>query len=823
MKSIPMLGLYATFLIVSPTVSFADYPDGQEPFGDPDIEWSDVARDGDGINENYGSSEAKRIAKNVIAFQTDSGGWPKNIDNLHYIFTSSELDQARDESGERGIIDNGATAMELEYLSKVYGAISSGSLKNDIEDTFLGGIQFLIDMQYDNGGFPQSYPNPTGYRAHITYNDDAMVRAMNVLFTFAQGEYEISPSFSEEADARSAYEQGIGAMLATQYVQNGIPTVWGQQHDYQTLLPAQGRSYELPSLSASESRGVFSALETYYRNNRDEDVLDSLAYATKWYAENTIIGHGGPFSQNDDRYPHTPDLECDGFWNDYVDINENAGYEDRWPRMADLSNNKPLFVDRNQVIYGSLNDMPLQCFKDDNNDRRNDYNWYSAKGYDVFQIFGELFGDLLTAEGDVYQAENAVLVSGVAVKSNSAEEGGYYIEFSASGTLRFENVDGGNGGKQFFLARYSLNDKFRRGEYRVNGGDWRNFDVTDGVSDGTSDFQFDTKGVVDLQPGTSNTIEIRSIGDGLANLDAIYIYDHGLDDGGVDLNPDGVYTVVLQSEYNDKYVKRISDDYLAPNVRQSSYLDVDEAHWLTMYRKGSKVYFVHQNKGRYIYAQDSGKGYAVKAGENDLDDHDYFEITEHSDGTWSFKSERSNKYLQYEDGKLWANNRSNSSDRARFRVYGIQSGGVDGYNFSDDRDHVVVIKSLRADNYVKIEGSDDELRPKISRNSPFDVANTHKFIMYKASTDVVYFESIKTDEFVEVKNSDTRYELRANDAGYGSNNRFTINKIDDHTFTLVSERSGKLVELKNGRLQADDTSDNGDDTKFKIYEVLTHE
>lgn len=821
MKKIQVLGICAMFLLTSPTVLSADYPKGEDPFENSSIEWPDVAKDGAGIGKKYGSAEAQRIAKNVIAFQRDSGGWPKNIDNLHYTFTDEELDVIRAESGGKGIIDNGATVMELGYLSKVYGEVFSEDLKSKIKAAFLKGIQFLLDMQHENGGFPQKYPDPEGYSIHITYNDGAMVNAMKALLAFARGEYEISPTSTEKDQARDAYERGIDAMLATQYVQNGIPTIWGQQHNHLTLLPAQARAYELESLSGGESYGIFSMLEAYYRSTRDEDVLGSLAYATKWYAENAIIGHM-PLEHGDIGYPQNQNLKCDGFWNDYVDIDEEAGYKDLWPRMARLSDNKPLFVDRDMNIYDSLNEMPLQCSEDDDNDRRNMYSWYNDNGYKVFQVFGELFGDLLFHDGNAYQAEDAVLVSGVNVESDSAAENGYFVNFNSSATIRFENVDGGNGGKQFFLARYSLNDGFRRGKFRVNEGDWRNFDTTKESSKDSSDFQFVLKDVVDLQSGTSNTIEIRAIGDGLANLDAIYIYDHGLNESGIDLSQDGIYTVVIQSEKNNKYLRRISNDYLAPNVSESSYQDVAEEHWLTMYRKGGKVYFTHQNEGRYLYVQDSGKDYAIKADEDDLAGHDYFEINEHNDGTWSFKSERSNKYLQYKDGKLWANNSSNSSDKTRFRVYAIQSGGVDGYDFSDDRDHVVVIKSSDVNKYVKIAGGDDELRPSVSENSFLDVANKHKFIMHKASSDVIYFKSIKTGEFVKVQNSGTGYELRANDSGHGSNNRFTINKIDDNTFTLVSERSGKFVELKNGRLQADDTKDNGDDTKFKIYEVLTH-
>ena len=42
-----------------------------------------------------------------------------------------------------------------------------------------------------------------------------------------------------------AFNKGIDMILRAQYVQNGVKTVWGQQHDNNTLLPTNARTFEL--------------------------------------------------------------------------------------------------------------------------------------------------------------------------------------------------------------------------------------------------------------------------------------------------------------------------------------------------------------------------------------------------------------------------------------------------------------------------------------------------------------------------------------------------------------------------------------------------
>lgn len=93
--------------------------------------------------------------------------------------TEQEYAKARNakEDVNQSTIDNNATTTEIQYLARLYQATQKEKYKEGV----LKGIQYLLKAQYDNGGWPQFYPRPTGYYVQITYNDNAMVRVMQQL------------------------------------------------------------------------------------------------------------------------------------------------------------------------------------------------------------------------------------------------------------------------------------------------------------------------------------------------------------------------------------------------------------------------------------------------------------------------------------------------------------------------------------------------------------------------------------------------------------------------------------------------------------------
>src|SRR5439155_15818185 len=83
---------------------------------------------------------------------------------------------AKEKLVDDSTIDNGATWTQLNYLARVYTARRLERHK----ESFLKGVDFLLQAQYDNGGWPQYYPVRKGYYQRITFNDDAMIGVMKL-------------------------------------------------------------------------------------------------------------------------------------------------------------------------------------------------------------------------------------------------------------------------------------------------------------------------------------------------------------------------------------------------------------------------------------------------------------------------------------------------------------------------------------------------------------------------------------------------------------------------------------------------------------------
>ncbi len=144
------------------------------------VRWSDCLRQ---AAEWYGTPEAIALADNVLHYQTVHGGWPKNMDMAH---PPSEADVAkyRDPDSREATIDNGATTTHLKFLARV---ISSNRGTDPHRAAFTRGLDYLLEAQYKNGGWPQFFPLKKGYHTRITFNDGAMISVLVFLDEIAKG------------------------------------------------------------------------------------------------------------------------------------------------------------------------------------------------------------------------------------------------------------------------------------------------------------------------------------------------------------------------------------------------------------------------------------------------------------------------------------------------------------------------------------------------------------------------------------------------------------------------------------------------------------
>jgi len=306
----------------------------------------------------FHTEEAQRIGDNVLLYQQITGGWPKNI-YMPAELTKQEYAKTlkAKEDVNQSTIDNNATTTEIQYLARLYQATQKEKYKEGV----LKGIQYLLKAQYDNGGWPQFYPRPTGYYIQITYNDNAMVRVMQQLREIyeKQAPYTFIPDETCQK-ARKAFDKGIECILNTQVRQNGELTVWCAQHDRTTLDPCKARAYELPSLSGQESDNIVLLLMTL--PNPSEKVVESIEGAIRWFKKSEIKGLQKEYFTNSDGkrdYRMTTCEDCPTLW----------------ARFYDLETNRPFFCDRDGIKKYDISEI--------GHERRNGYSWYNKDGSKV--------------------------------------------------------------------------------------------------------------------------------------------------------------------------------------------------------------------------------------------------------------------------------------------------------------------------------------------------------------------------------------------------------------------------------------------------------
>ena len=277
------------------------------------------------------SSVATATIAEILKNQNADGGWKKNYAN---------------NSGEwaASTIDNGATYTEIRKLAAEYA-----KTKNTAYSTAaLKGINFLITMQYENGGWPQVYKS-SGYHTHITYNDDAMVNVMTLLDEVAnkKGVFSFVDS-TLAAKSKTAVDKGVDCLIKSQYKNaSGKLTIWGQQHNENTLLPDNARAYELPSLCAKESANIVKFLKTRPTNAK---IAASIKAAQEWFNSAKIL--------------NTEVVKTGGD----VIVKTKAGATPIWARFYDLKTNKPIFVGRDGDAKSNLSEIEQE--------RRTGYLWY---------------------------------------------------------------------------------------------------------------------------------------------------------------------------------------------------------------------------------------------------------------------------------------------------------------------------------------------------------------------------------------------------------------------------------------------------------------
>jgi PelA/Pel-15E family pectate lyase len=291
----------------------------------------------------FAGDEARTIAENVLSYQSELGGWPKNLDTTADRF-------AGDRKTLKPTFDNGATTDELRFLARMYAAAKSERCR----EAFLHGLDYVLQAQYPNGGWPQFYPPGNGYHRHLTFNDGAMVRLMEFLReTYAENRYNFVDADRRDA-ANRAFDKGIECILKCQIRAGGKLTAWCAQHDEKDFQPRPARKFELVSLSGCESVGIVRLLMSL--DHPCPEVIQAVEGAVGWFEAAKLRGIREARKQDQNSPP--------GF--DKVVV-EDSSAPPLWARFYEIGTNRPIFCDRDGVPKHTLAEIGYE--------RRNGYNW----------------------------------------------------------------------------------------------------------------------------------------------------------------------------------------------------------------------------------------------------------------------------------------------------------------------------------------------------------------------------------------------------------------------------------------------------------------
>jgi PelA/Pel-15E family pectate lyase len=325
--------------------------------------------------EWYRSFEAHHTADCIVSFQTPAGGWSKNMsmngeprspgtlfatENASRFEGAADFDAPLDRNWNYvGTFDNDATIMQLRFLAKVISAETNHVAK--YLTSFQRGIDYMTAAQYPNGGWPQVWPLAGGYHDAITFNDNATINILTLLYEISIGTNDfnfVSRDLRSVAD--KSYQCGMNCLLASQVVTDGRRAIWPQQCDMLTLKPCSARNFEMPALASGESGNIVLFLMRL--PSPSPEAVTAVHSAVAWFEKTQIRDKAFKSSGSDGRH-----------------LISAPGNGPIWARYYEIGSDKPLFGDRDKTIHDTVDEISRE--------RRAGYSWYGDSGKRVLEHY----------------------------------------------------------------------------------------------------------------------------------------------------------------------------------------------------------------------------------------------------------------------------------------------------------------------------------------------------------------------------------------------------------------------------------------------------
>ncbi|MEZ6032592.1 MAG: pectate lyase [Planctomycetaceae bacterium] len=305
----------------------------------------------------YRPEQVREIVSNILLFQRENGGWPKDYDMTAVLTTAQRRAVEATRMNADASFDNGNIHSQVEYLARAFVQSGEQSWRRACER----GFDFILQAQYANGGFPQRFPTRAGYHAHITFNDGVMIGILDLL----QDASEQKPHFEWLDDARReaaarAVRSAIDCILTCQIRVNGIRTGWCQQHDEHTLEASSARTFELASICPQETADIVRFLMR--QPTVDAQVLAATDAAIAWLRHVQLPGiRVERVKARAEKFlRHTVDYD--------IVVVPDKDARPIWARHYEIGTNSPVFAGRDGIRKYSLAEIERE--------RRTGTLWY---------------------------------------------------------------------------------------------------------------------------------------------------------------------------------------------------------------------------------------------------------------------------------------------------------------------------------------------------------------------------------------------------------------------------------------------------------------
>lgn len=236
--------------------------------------------------DEYFYESAVEVTDAIIAAQHPSGGW----NYLHDFDGEESIKRWYDTIGKNGwrleefhhyygnaTFDDAGTSEASQLLLRMYLEKRDERFAEPLERA----VRFVLDSQYDNGGWPQRFPfvedapalhGRPDYTRYVTFNDD--VAGENIKFLLM-----VWQTLGDQR-ARDCIDRAMEVFIETQ--QPAPQAGWGLQHRLSDLKPVGARSYEPDALVTSTTAGNISLMLDFYEWTGDTRFLERIPEAIEW-------------------------------------------------------------------------------------------------------------------------------------------------------------------------------------------------------------------------------------------------------------------------------------------------------------------------------------------------------------------------------------------------------------------------------------------------------------------------------------------------------------------------------------------------------------